>query len=292
MVVLSFILIGNLSLFAQEAPEKKSEQKEEKKEEKVEKKGFGISISPSVIRMMGKPGQSQNATIRVMNNGPSPTQVMVEASDVGNSVDEKGKLARQFIPAGTLPFSCAKWVLLRESDFKLQPNEFRDTTFVLSPPADTMGGFSCVVFFRGIPFVENPKGGDEVQTQTTVQIQPRLGAMVFYEIQGTVKRSAELLDLKSEPPSATTPLKIRYNFKNTGNTDVLISGTFYILDANKALTAKGDLKTMRMFPGEKGADETEWTSSLAPGKYQLVVTFELGPDAREVIVKELEFSVS
>ena len=276
--VACFLLMGHFWLFAQEAP--------------VEKKSFGISISPSVIRMTGKPGQSQNATVRVINNGVGPTQVLTEASDVGNSVDEKGRLVRQFLPAGTLPFSCAKWTLLREGEFILQPKEFKDVSFVLSPPADSTGGSSCVVFFRGIPLVEASQGSDASQSRATIQIQPRLGAMVFYEIEGTVKRTAELLDLKSDPPSATQPLRIRYRFRDNGNTDVLLSGTFYILDAKKTLTAKGDLKSIRMFPGDEGASETEWASTLGPGTYHLVITFELGPDAREVIVKELEFSIA
>ena len=255
--VVCFSLMGHFWLFAQEAPADKGEKKEEKKEEKIEKKGFGISISPSVIRMAGKPGQSQNATVRVINNGVGPTQVLTEASDVGNSVDEKGRLVRQFLPAGTLPFSCAKWTLLREGEFILQSKEFKDVSFVLSPPADSTGGSACVVFFRGIPLVDASEGGDASQSRATIQIQPRLGAMVFYEIEGTVKRTAELLDLKADPPSATEPLRIRYRFRDNGNTDVLLSGTFYILDAKKTLTAKGDLKSIRMFPGDEGASETE-----------------------------------
>ena len=282
---LCLVLIGTSPVSAAE------EKAEKEKKPAVEKKGFGISIAPSVVRMTGKPGQAQNATVRVLNNGAGPTQVVTEVSDVGNRVDEQGRLVREFPPAGTLPYSCAKWTLLRENQFALQPTEFKDVTFVISPPSDSVGGSACVVFFRGIPLTDIEKSGDSSQPRATIQIQPRLGAMVFYEIEGTVKRTAQLLKLTSEAPTAKDPLRLHYAFKNTGNSDVLLSWTFYILDANKTLMAKGDLKSIRMFPGDEGLGETEWPSTLGPGKYQLVVSFELGPEAREVIVKELEFSV-
>ena len=259
-------------------------------ETKPEKKGFGISISPSVVRLKSGKGQSQSASVKVFNNGGSPAQVLTEVSDVGNTVDAKGKLTRQFFPAGTLPYSCAKWSLLRENEFPLNPGEAKDVHFIVSPPADSSGGFACVVFLRAVPPPPEKTAGSQDQTQATVQIQPRLGAMVFYEIEGTVKRTGKLVDLKYEPPKEGSPLKIFYTFQNTGNTDILLSGTFYVLDSNKALAAKGDLEPVRTFPGDQGYGETQWTGTLPSGTYRLVVSLELGPDTQEVIVKELDFS--
>lgn len=256
------------------------------------KKAFGIAISPSAVRMSSKAGQSQRVTVRVRNQGVTPTRVLTEVSDVGNVVDEQGLLVREYFPPGTLPFSCATWILLLENDFTLAVAEYKDVTFLVSPPRDSAGGFVCVVFFRGVPLVEEGPVTPVTQPQATIQIQPRLGAMVFYEIEGTVKRTGTLLSFAHEPPAATRPLRIFYLFKNTGNADILISGTFFILDQNKALAAKGDLKPIRTFPGDEGAAETEWVGSLTSGTYRLVVTFELGPGPQEVIVKELDFTVA
>lgn len=260
--------------------------------EETQDQGFGISISPSVIRMTGKVGQSQQATVRVLNNSTIPLQVLTEVNDVGNTLDKIGKLTRQFFPAGTLPYSCAKWILLRENEFSLPPKDYRDINFLISPPADSTGGSACVVFFKGIPSPDQKSNGNAAQPQATIQIQPRLGAMVFYEIEGTVTRTGVLVHLTHEPPTAQKPLKISYVFRNTGNADILISGTFYILDQNKALMTKENLKPIRTFPGDEGIGETEWVGSLAPGRYQLVVTFELGPGTQEVVVKELELSIA
>jgi len=256
------------------------------------KQGFGIAISPSVIRLTGKPGQSQRSTVRVMNNGESPTRVMTEVNDVGNIVDPQGKLSRQFFPPGTLPFSCAKWTLLQEGEFTLDPHTTKEVPLLVSPPADSTGGSVCVVFFRGIPLAERTASDQPQEAKAVIQIQPRLGAMIFYEIEGTVKRTGSLLSLAHQPPNAKEPLRILYVFKNTGNADILITGTFYILDPNKALAAKGELKPVRTFPGDEGAGETEWAGTLAPGHYKMVITFELGPGSQEVIVKELEFDVA
>ena len=259
--------------------------------ETLPKKGFGIAISPSVIRLSGKPGQSQRATVRVTNNGDIATRVVTEVNDVGNTVNEQGKLSRQYFPPGTLPFSCAKWTLLQEEEFSLNQKESKEVSFLVAPPADSSGGSACVIFFRGIPLAENKAAGGTDTPQAVIQIQPRLGAMIFYEIGGTVKRTGSLLSLAHEPPTSNEPLKLFYIFKNTGNADILITGTFYLLDENKALAAKGELEPVRTFPGDEGAGETKWTGTLAPGHYKMVITFELGPGIQEVIVKELELDV-
>ncbi len=258
----------------------------------AQKKCFGIAISPSVVRLTGRPGQSQRASVRVMNNGETPTRVVTEVNDVGNVVNEQGKLSRQYFPPGTLPFSCAKWTLLQEGEFSLDPKDSKEVSFLVSPPADSSGGSVCVIFFRGIPLEENKTTGGTQTPQAVIQIQPRLGAMVFYEIEGTIKRTGSLLSLAYEPPTKSEPFRIFYVFKNTGNADILITGTFYLLDENKALAAKGELEPVRTFPGDEGAGETQWTGTLPPGHYKMVVTFELGPGIQEVIVKELELDVA
>lgn len=256
------------------------------------KKGFGLSIAPSVVRLKGKPGLSQDSAVRVFNNGVSPLQVLSEVSDVGNRVDENKNLVREFFPPGTLPFSCAKWILLREEEFILPPGESHEAKFLLSPPPDASGGSVCVVFFRGVPAPDGGAGPGAEKTKATIQIQPRLGAMIFHEVEGTVQRTGHLTDVSVEAPTAGSPLKLRYVFKNTGNADILITGNFYLLDADKALVSKADLKPIRTFPGDEGHGETEWTGNLSPGKYQLVITFELGPETQEVIVKELELNIA
>jgi hypothetical protein len=268
-----------------------AQEPDQKKEES--KKGFGMTLGPSSIRLQGGAGQTQSATVRVWNNGSTPITVVHELSDVANQVGQDGNLVRTFLPPGSVPASCAKWISVQDQEFVLGPGDYRDVTFLISPPADVSGSKAGVIFFRGIPVLPD-KTIEADKPTTTVQVQPRLGVLVFYEAQGTIQRTGKLQNLfyESPVPAAGQPLKIIYEFENTGNADILLSGTFYILDQNKALVAKGDLTPIRTFPGDKGSAQTVWSESIAPGKYQLVVTLELGPDAQESIVREFEFSVT
>ncbi len=255
-------------------------------------KGFGISISPSIIRLTAKPGDSQEAIVKVWNKSHSAMRFMLDVSDVGNRVTKDGKLERIFVAPGTLPFSCAKWIVLPETEFVLPSGESHDVKVLISVPADAAGGKSGVVFFRGVSVSEQEQASDAPQKATTsVQIQPRLGVLIFAEMAGTVQRTGSLEDFKVIPPSSDRPLTLWYIFKNAGNADILVEGSFYILDQNNALVAKQNLNAIRTFPGDQGSSETVWEGQLPPGKYRLVASFELGPDTVEVIVREAEFTV-
>ena len=125
----------------------------------------------------------------------------------------------------------------------------------------------------------------------TVRIQPRLGSLVFCDVEGTVRRAGVIKDILYLPPKGEEPFKIRYEFENTGNADILLSGEFFVLDHAGALVVKNDLTPIRLFPADRGSAETEWSGSLEPGTYHAIVHFELGPDAQEVIVREHDFIV-
>lgn len=252
-------------------------------------KGFGMAVGPSRIRLQGQSGVPQTATVNLWNNGARPIDVRAALSDVANSADKNGKFERNFLPPGTVPYSCAKWVVLEQTEFTINPGERKDVNLTVSTPREMTGGSACVAFFQGTPRVD-PAPQDPTKPVTQVVVQPRLGVLIFFEDTATVRREGKLTEVTLEPPREDAPLVLRYQFSNTGNADILLSGTFHILDEGKLMAGKGDLQPLRTFPGDQGAAETSWSGSLAPGKYQLVATFELGPDAQEVIVKEIAFT--
>lgn len=253
--------------------------------------GFGMAVGPSTIRFVGLAGEPQTAKVSIWNNGSKPLGVEVEISDVQNILDDQNKLSRRFVPPGTTSYSCGQWVVLEGTEFTVPGEDKKDISLTLSPPPNAVGGYSCVIFFRGSPTLDEKEPGEDEKPTTTVVVQPRLGVLLFYEAKGTVKREGELLSLNYIPPAVDRPLTIQYEFQNRGNTDILLTGSFHILDANSALAGKGELQPIRTFPGDRGMAETQWTGSLTPGQYELVLTFEIGPDAEEVIVKELPITI-
>ena len=253
--------------------------------------GFGVSIGPSIVRLTGKPGESQSAKIKVWNKSPNPMKFTLSTRDVGNQKDAEGRLDRIFPPPGTLSHSCAKWILLQEKEFEIAPGGEKEVELIVSSPADASGGKAAVVFFTGIPGNPPSGGSQKEKPAASIQIVPRLGALVFFETEGTLKKDGQISDFSVQPLPESSSLEVRYSFENLGNTDIFVAGTFYILDPNKALVAKDNLGSMRTFPGDKGAEKTRWKGILTPGSYHLVATFELGQDTEEVIVKEADFVI-
>ncbi|MBU3759231.1 MAG: molecular chaperone [Candidatus Omnitrophica bacterium] len=252
---------------------------------------FSLAVGPTNVRLKGQTGETRNATVRIWNQGSIKVRVQSELNDIQNILDKDGKLERQFLPPGTTDFSCAKWIILDAPEFDLEPNSFKDVNFTVSLPADQTGSRGAALFFRGVP-AENPAADDsDGKPKTSVQLQPRLGVLVFFDVEGTVNRQGELKTLTWEPPAQDKPLIIRYAFENQGNADILLTGNFLIMDSQQALIAKGDLNPIRTFPGDHGVAETAWPGLLEPGKYELIVTFELGPDAAQVIVKTIDLVI-
>ncbi len=252
--------------------------------------GFGMAVGPTNIRLAGAPGSAQTGKIMVWNHGASPLDIVTELSDVTNTLTDDNRLERDFPPPGVVPYSCAKWVVLERQEFTVEAHSKQEIGVTVSTPSDASGGYACVVFFRGLP-VFDAGADDDGKPKTSVVVQPRIGTLLFFEAEGTVVRKGELLELSYKPPQEDRPLLVQYEFKNTGNTDILLSGHFHIMDSQKALMTKGDLTPIRTFPGDQGIAQTEWAGVLAPGAYQLVITMELGPDAQEVIVKEIPLTI-
>jgi len=259
----------------------------------AEDSGFGVSLGPSLIRLSGAPGESAQESIRVYNRSSYPMSFEVTINDIGNRVEEDGKLVRSYYPPGTLPHSCSKWILLKENTFIVQPGEYKDVEVLVSAPLEDVTGVrASVVFFVGSP-VRDLQASDDSQDQVTasVQILPRLGVLTFFDVAGTLNRTGILDDFTLKVADDGSGIVMDYVFENTGNADILVTGSFYILDENKALVAKDNITSIRTFPGDRGASQTSWDGILLSGNYQLIATFELGPDTESVIVRETNFSV-
>ena len=258
----------------------------------AEAAGVGVSVSPSRFRLRRAAGETADGMISIQNNGSRAIRVTTEAGDMITVQNQEGLSTRDEAPAGTTPHSCARWIQVLEGEgLVIPPGQNGRLRFVLSPPPEiTTGGYGAYLFLVAGP-AEMPQKKKSDKPQATVVTIPRLGVSVIYEVEGTVQRTGKLLDLDFTPPGAAEPMRIRYVFENTGNAEVILSGTFHILDTQNLLVGKGSLQGVKTFPKEKGTGETLWVQRLPPGRYTALLTFELGPDPEEAIVREFPFQI-
>lgn len=254
--------------------------------------GTGMTVSPSRFRLQKPAGEAASAKVTVTNTSSTAMEVSAETTDMVTRTGDDGLSIRDEAPPGTTSFSCARWIHLSGSSRVIPPGESAEMEFVVSPPPGARaGGYGAYLFFVG-----RPVRAEEAQDRTKATVQmvtvPRLGVSVVYEVKGTIRRGGELLGLKLTPPSGARPMTIRHEFKNTGNAEVVLAGSFHFLDEKNLLAGKGTLRALKTFPGETGVAETTWAEELSPGLYKVMVTFELGPDAEQVIVREFPLEIA
>lgn len=258
----------------------------------VAESGVGFAVSPSNFRLKKPAGEAAPAKINLHNRGTVPVSVSTEVTDMVSVKGEDGSSVRDEAPAATTAHSCAKWIQLAQGGESIvAPGETATVEFVVSPPPEIQsGGYGAYLFFVAKP-VYGPRTEKSDLPEVRLVTVPRLGVSVVYEVEGTIQRRGDLVSLKLVPPTAAEPLRIRHEFKNTGNAEVVLAGSFHVLDPQGLLVGKGSLKTLKTFPGESGAMESTWEATLPKGHYTALITFELGPDAETAVVRELEFDV-
>lgn len=253
--------------------------------------GTGMTVSPSRVRLVKPAGEAASQKIVISNGGTYPLRIETDVTDMVIKPNEQGFSVREEAPPATTPHSCARWIQVPGlEDLVVPPGESSTVEFVVSPPPDVKaGGYGAYLFFIGRPIL--PQQRDTEKPTVQMVTVPRLGISVVYEVAGTQQRKGDLRKLELLPPTKSEPLKIRHEFKNTGNAEVVLSGSFHILDPQEVLAGKGNLRILKLFPGETGAAETTWEGDLPPGKYKVMVTVEIGPDAQQVIVREFPLEV-
>ncbi len=254
--------------------------------------GVGMAVSPSRFRFKKRVGEVAAGTVSIKNSGTYAIQIATEIADMGNRRTPEGFSIRDEVPPGTTSYSCAPWIRLVEGEGAVIPaGQSAKFNFVVSPPPEIKaGGYGAYLFFIGSP-AQRAGAKDTSQPQVQLVTVPRLGVTLIYEVEGTIQRKGELSKLEFTAPQKGQPMKFLYEFVNTGNAEVVLTGNFHVMDSENRLAGKGSLKAIKTFPGERGLTETTWEQPLPPGKYTLLVTFELGPDAEEGIVKELHFDI-
>jgi len=109
---------------------------------------MSIMVSPIRVEHQVKAGTNETNVIEIRNEGTEPARIAVHAEDW--TMDRKGNVS--FSPAGGDPCSCAKWIQLNPTDFRLDPGQTRQVRYSLSVPAEARdGGYRAAISLEGMP---------------------------------------------------------------------------------------------------------------------------------------------
>jgi len=240
-----------------------------------------LGLVPAEVDYAFKPGQPFEFELASTNRSPATVYMRVSVTDLWyNEKNEK-----VFGAPGSSPRSAANWIEFVPRQIEVPPQGTGKVKVLVTPPANTSGGYYAVVFLesRPEPMEGATKEGKAVYTNL------RLGCLVLLSAEHTEIYVAEVSDAHVTPPSGSHALEVSYALENKGNTHLFPKPAVAIFKSGKDLVGKAEGETKRFFPGQKDSMTVSWSGNLSPGSYTAVLTIVYGRD--KVYTQDLPFTV-
>jgi hypothetical protein len=258
---------------------------------------LSFRVDKSKVRMVIPAGSSQAGTLKVYSQSSDRIKLKIHFEDWSYAYQQDG--SKDFYPPGTNSFSCSEWISFNPPEFTLPPYGTQTVNFVAKVPEEAKGVYFAVMFFETtfLPSLEGtPIGPDELRVGTTLNI--KLGTLFYLEVQDTVKRQVEFKNLSLTQDAAAKFFAVNLDLKNTGNADITSKGNFDLIDEKGIVYARGEFNDSYTFPGQEAKLTGIWKKLIDSGKYDLIVTLDLGKSLEEaglgrgpVIVKEAQIDI-
>lgn len=147
---------------------------------------FSFSVDQSAWHVTSGPGSQQSYDIQVRNDNETPLTINAYVNDWRYL--ENG--AKQFLPAGTGPYSCAEWLKVSAKEFVVPAKGSRQVQLILNTPQNSVGGHQAVVFFETlVPSVPTADG--------VLQYAARIGVIVYQDTEKNTKYSVAVPEAKA-----------------------------------------------------------------------------------------------
>jgi hypothetical protein len=223
-----------------------------------------IGLAPAQIVADFKPGVPFEYELSVANNGKDAVELHVQITDFWYN-DKNEKL---FGAPGTSPRSAANWIQFVPEKFEVPAGGSQKMKAIITPPADTRGGYYAVLFVESTPVATNKQTEDGKRVFTNM----RIGSLVLLTAKNTESYNLSLDDLKLVPPSDNSGLKLSFSLDNESNTHVFPQARLAILNPDHKLIGKAESEIKRFLPGQKDSMSLDWNGELAAGDYTAVLS--------------------
>jgi len=233
-----------------------------------------MRISNPKIELELSPGETYSGEITLENPADEEVKARLYLEDwmyAGGGTGEK-----KFTPAASTPLSASQWITFNPVDSKLLPFGRLTARYTVTVPAAAKGAYYSVLFF------ETMLGATVSEEGASVLVAARIGSLFFIQVKGTIDRSGQVQSVQIDPPQGNKPMEIITVFKNTGNVDITLGGNLLIMDSEGKMLGRGGLNKIYTFPQSTASGKTQWIGRLPKGKYQLLITYDLGKGKTEV----------
>ena len=249
-----------------------------------------LRLNQSKIRLIINPGETKTGVIEVEN--PTDQNLIVKASLEDWIYSPAGDGTKEFSPPDTTRFSCAGWISFFPAEFVMTPFSKQKLNYTIKAPLQFETGRYAVLFF------ETSMSKPEMKEGVGMNLVVRIGSIFYMEPGSLTKRQAEIDNLSLKTGTKDKSLDLSLDIKNTGNVDIQTSANFSIMDDKGLVFARGAFNDTFTFPGESVKLLSGWRERLPAGKYDLVITVDLGKALEEsglgrgpVILKESQIEI-
>lgn len=197
--------------------------------------GLNLTVSPPVIELNAKPGDTIKERFRVRNNQNSPVDLGIDVKKLSSD-----STSGEPVPAEpTKDDEFVSWLTLDPASVTVQPKEWQDVNFTLKIPENAAYGYYYVLRIHPIQ-KENVKGsGASVQGQVLVVV-------LLNVVKEGAKAKAELVSFTpSVFVSEYVPVTFTAKISNTGNVHVKPAGNIFIRSFHQKDVAILDINSGR-----------------------------------------------
>jgi hypothetical protein len=230
-----------------------------------------LSLSPAIIMVRCKPGQSTTQTLTIANHTADEVTFHLSTEDV---VVSEGK--RSFSPAGRIANGIAANTVTEPASVVVKPGEEGSVQVTVTLPPETTQR-AVVTFFRGV--VADPGGG-------AVGLGASLGALITFEVSNDYKVDAGPVQASLQTPAENVILS--EELRNSGSEPVIPKGVIVVLNLSGKRMSKASFEAQRLLPGERLIFAATNSSHLPPGHYRTLSSFEF---ERKIITSAGEFTI-
>ncbi len=216
-----------------------------------------IALSPAIIMVRAKPGQSTTQTLTIVNHTANEVSFNLATEDV---VVRDGR--RSYAPAGQIANGIASSSVASPASVVVKAGEEASAQITFTLPPET-GQRAVVTFFRGV--VAAPGGG-------AIGMGASLGTLITFNLSSDYQVTPGPVEASLQTPEANVILS--EELRNSGSEPVIPKGVVVILNASGKRVAKATINPQRLLPGERLIFTATNPARLAPGHYRTLSSFE------------------
>lgn len=174
-----------------------------------------LSIAPAEVALELVPGEHLEGSITATNEGRLPFRLTLEATPYhvdGDNYDPNFSTDNAYT-------KLKNWISFPEPECILEPGQSVAAQYIIDVPADAPSGgqYAAIMFQNAILDTNEP---DSASNASTVQVQPRIAAVLYAHIDGGELRESAALTYHSLPGIVIgDTLSVASTIENDGNID-------------------------------------------------------------------------